>query len=206
MLQTVGFSEGKDALRRKLQEVARDPAFPMTGKGKDSGIYDALKEGVQILGNPSSADSLLVITDGLDEGSKSRPNEILDLLSRPVVRIFSILVDPVSGQRSSIDPNGFVRLVQKSGGKVFGPIVAENPAFQNSKKGVEIRKDMEEQLVRFYSGILGNDVLTIHVSSTIQKPEAVGLSLTDSARRQIKKAQVFSPHEIGPCSDIGASR
>jgi VWA domain containing CoxE-like protein len=205
VLETVAFSQGRDAVWHRLAEVARDPTFPHGAKENDSRIYDILKEGERVLGNPTSADSFLVITDGLDEGSKSKPDEILDLLSSSMTRIFAILVAPLPGKKSSVDPSAFafVSLVEKSGGKVFGPIDANNTAFQNSAKTPQAQKVMEEQLDQFYRGIFANDVLTVQVQSTIQKPEAVRLSLTDSARRQLNKPQIFFPHEVGPCSSIG---
>jgi len=118
-----------------------------------------------------------------------------------MVRVFSILVDPLgplAGQR--LDTHEFVKFIQKSGGKVFGPVDA------GSAKGAQIGKVTAEQLGQFYKGILQNNVLTIQVSSAIQKPQAVSLSLTDSARQQLKKPQIFFPHEIGPCSNADMSR
>jgi hypothetical protein len=208
VLETEGFSQGRDAIRQRLEEVAADPVFPDAWKADDSRIYDILKEGGRVLGNSTSADSFLVITDGFDEGSKSKPDEILDLLSSSMIRVFAILVAPLPGLKSSVNPGAFafVSLVEKSGGKVFGPIDANNTAFRNSAKTAEARKVMEEQLGQFYRGIFANDVLTIQAPSTIQKPEAIRLSLTDSARRQLKRPQIFFPHEIGPCSNIGTSR
>ena len=99
-----------------------------------------------------------------------------------------------------VDTHEFVKFIQKSGGKVFGPVDA------TSAKGAQVGRVMAEQLGQFYRGILENNVMTIQVSSTIQKPQAVGLSLTDSAPQQLKKPQIFFPHEIGPCSNADMSR
>ena len=140
----------------------------------------------------------------MDEGSKSKPDEILALLSGPMVRVFSIIVvDPIfSGSMRTLDePSSgpFVDLVQKSGGRIFGPVDLKKAGLTSSTNSVESRQVLSEQLVQFYRGILQNDLLTIQPSSDIAKPEAVRLSLSDSAQRQWKHTRVFYPHEIGPC-------
>jgi hypothetical protein len=200
VLETVGFSQGKAAIQQRLEEVAKDPAFPMPRKANDSRIYDILKEQVLKLENPTSADSFLVITDGLDEGSTAKPDQIIDLLSSSMIRVFTILADPIQGQPSTVGPDAFVRIVQRSGGKVFGPIGSNNAAFRKSAKMTEAQKMLEDQLGQFYRGVYSNDVLVIQTPSVILKPEVVGLTLTDSAR-QAKKVQIHIPHEIGPCAD-----
>ena len=206
VLETVGFSQGKVAIQHRLAEIAQDRAFPEPAKANDSSIYDTLREAVLMLNDPTSADSLLVITDGLDEGSKTKPDEILNLVSSSMIRVFTILVDPIQGQPSSVGPNGFVRIVQRSGGTVFGPIGSNNAAFRKSAKRAEAQQLMEDQLGQFYRGIFANDVLVIETPSVILKPEAVDLILTDSARHEKKKVQIHFPHEIGPCPEIGSSR
>jgi hypothetical protein len=202
ILETVGFSQGKAALQQRLEEVAKDPAFPMPRKANDSRIYDILKEEVLKLKNPTSADSFLVITDGMDEGSTAKPDQIIDLLSSSMIRVFTILVNPIQGQQSSAGPDAFVRIVKRSGGKVFDPIDSEHAAFRKTAKTAEAQKVLKEQLGQFYRGIFGNDVLMIQAQSTIQKPETVALSLMDSARQQLKKAEIYFPHEVGPCPAV----
>jgi hypothetical protein len=206
VLETVGFSQGKTALQQRLEEIAKDPAFPVPRKPNDSRIYDILKEQALKLENPSSADSFLVITDGLDEGSTAKPDQIIDLLSSSMIRVFTILADPIQGQPSSVGPDAFVRIVQRTGGKVFGPIGANSAAFRKSAKTPEAQKMMEEQLGQFYRGIFANDVLVIQTPSVVLTPEAVGLTLRDSAQREMKKVQIHFPREIGPCPEIGSSR
>ena len=206
VLETIGFSRGRAAIQQRLEEIAKDPAFPMPRKANDSRIYDILEKETLDLENPTSADSLLVITDGADEGSKAKPDQIIDLLSSSMVRVFTILVDPIQGQQSSLGPDAFVRIVKSSGGKVFGPVDSENTAFRKTAKATEAQKALEEQLAQFYRGIFANDVLVVQAPSAIQKPEAVDLALTDSARRNMKKVQIHFPHEIGPCPKIDHSR
>jgi von Willebrand factor type A domain len=211
VVQTVEFSEGKDALRRRVEEISKNPNLPEASKENGSRIYDAVGWGIQLLEKPTSADSLLVITDGVDEGSKSRPEEVLNQLSGPMVRVFSILVEPVflyvgkeSEPLGSV-PNEFIEFAKRSGGEVFGPVDKEKVGLSNQmRKDVAVR-EMVKRLVEFYAGILQNDVLTIQVPPGIQKPEAIGISLADSAGDQWKKAKVYFPRQIGPCLDIRPS-
>jgi uncharacterized protein (DUF58 family) len=206
VLETIGFSRGRAAIQQRLEEVAKDSAFPMPRKANDSRIYDILEKEALDLENPTSADSLLVITDGADEGSTTKPDQVIDFLSSSMIRVFTILVDPIQGQQSSVGPDAFVRIVNRSGGKVFGPIDSANNAFRKTAKTAEAQKVLEEQLEQFYRGIFANDLLVIQAPSAIQKPEAVDLTLTDSARHKMKKVQIHFPHEIRPCPEIGTSR
>lgn len=141
--------------------------------------------------DPTSADYLLVIINGLDKGSRSRPNKVLSLLSSATVR--------VSLPHLGSAQNEFVEFVEESGGEVFGPVDAEKAGFGGSPRIAEARKVMTEQLGQFYGGMLQNDVLTIQVSPSSQKSEPSGLSLTDSTRHQWKKAHLYFPHQIGSC-------
>lgn len=202
VLESVGFSRDKAALQQKIDEVAKNPAYPMPRKADDSRIYDILKEQALKLENSTSADSFLFITDGTDEGSKANPNQIMDVLSRSTIRVFTILVDPIQGQQSSVGPDAFVRFVKRSGGKVFGPINSDNPAFRQTTKTAEAQKALEGRLREFYRGMFENDALIIEVPPTTQKPETVELSLTDSARQRLKKPEIQFPHEVGPCSPV----
>ncbi len=199
--ETIGFSEGDAAVRRRVDEISKDPTFANRQDETGTAIIDALVHGFHVLDSPTSADSLLMITDGLDEGSKTKPEEVLALLSVKMVRVFCIqMVDPVIsrvGQERGTSAAPFVDLVQKSGGRVLGPIDLMKGRFAGSQE--ELIKSLQEQLIQFYRGILQNDVLTIQLSAGVTKIEPLRLSLSDSAQRQWKHARVFYPHEIGAC-------
>jgi hypothetical protein len=205
VLETIGFSQGRTAIQKRLGELAKDPAFPMPKKANDSRVYDVLEKEVRDLKSPTSADSLLVITDGGDEGSKTKPDQVINSLSSSMIRVFTILVDPIQGQSSTVGPEAFARIVKTSGGKVFGPIDSNNAAFQKTAKTAEAQKVLEERLRQFYSGIFANDLLVVETPSAIQKPETVELTLTDSGRQKVKRVQLHFPHEFAPCSEIASS-
>jgi hypothetical protein len=206
VLETIGFSGGRAAVQQRLGEVANDPSFPRPSKAGDSRIYDSLKKEILDLRDPTSADSLLLITDGGDEGSTARPDEILDLLSTSRVRVFTILVDPAPGSRTGPDIDPFIRMVKKSGGNVFGPINSENSAFLRTAKTAEANRVLGERLQQFYHGIFENDLLAIRAPFAIPKRQSFDLILTDSSGHKMKNAQIHFPNEIGPCSEIGSSR
>lgn len=198
VVDTVDFSKGNAAVRRRMEEIAKDPAFAERQNKRGTGIFDALKEGLHQLDSPTSADSLLVITDGADEGSKTRPDEILKLVSGPMVRLFSILViDPVF--TGPMQTSELLDLVQKSGGSVLGPVDLRKAGLTISSNNPESRKVFSDTLIQFYRGILQNDLMTIQVSGDLTKGRPLRLSLSDSAQHQWKHAHIFYPHEIGLC-------
>ncbi len=61
---------------------------------------------------------------------------------------------------------------------------------------------MEDRLKNFYRGMFENDVLMVEGPLTGQKSEIVELSLTDSARKPLKKPEIQFPHEVGPCDAV----
>jgi hypothetical protein len=202
VIETVGFSEGSAAVRRRVEEISKDPAYANQPDRPGTAIFDALKEGFYLLENPTSADSLLVITDGMDEGSNTKPGVVLALLSVPMVRVFSILmVDPIFSKhpQASIASGSFTNLVEKSGGQIFGPVDLTKMGLSNSPHSAELRETFGEKLLHFYRGILQNDILTIGVPSGVTNAEPARLSLSDSAQRQWKHVHIFYPHEIGAC-------
>ncbi len=210
VIETVGFSQGSAAVRHRMEEISNNPAYANQPGKPGTAIFDAMKEGFHLLESPTSADSLLVITDGLDEGSNTKPSDLLALLSVPMVRVFSILmVDPVfmvdrvyGGQRQNPKSVAFTDLVEKSGGRVFGPVDLAKTGLSNSPHSAELRDAFEERLLQFYRGILQNDIVTVEMSSgVITKPEPLRLSLSDTAQRQWKHAQIFYPREIGACPE-----
>jgi hypothetical protein len=208
VVETVDFSKGNAAVRRRMEEIAKDPAFAKRGDKGGTIIFDALKEGFHQFDSPTSADSLLVITDGGDEGSKTKPDEILKLVSGPMVRLFSILViDPVfAGQTQSVpglNSAALADLVQKSGGSVLGPVDLKKAGLTNSSNSPESRKVFSDTLVQFYRGILQNDLMTIQVSADLTKARPLRLSLSDSTQHQWKHTHIFYPHEIGLCPVSG---
>lgn len=206
VVETVDFSKGNAAVRRRMEEIAKDPAFAKRGDKGGTIIFDALKEGFHQFDSPTSADSLLVITDGGDEGSKTEPDEILKLVSGPMVRLFSILViDPALPGRLSqrLTSAALADLVQKSGGSVLGPVDLKKAGLTNSSNSPESRKVFSDTLVQFYRGILQNDLMTIQVSADLTKARPLRLSLSDSTQHQWKHTRIFYPHEIGLCPVSG---
>lgn len=212
VLQTIDFSQGNDAVRRAIDNISKDPAFASRQDKPGTAIFDALKAGFQQLDSPTSADSLLLITDAFDEGSKANPEQLLTILSVPMVRVFCIqMVDPVArlstlGPAADPTTGPVLGLVQKSGGRVFGPVDPTKTGFTNSPDSAELRNSIGRQLVEFYRGILQNDLLTIQLSSDPPKDEPLRLSLSDSAQRQYKHAHLFYPHEIPACPAAAASK
>lgn len=186
--ETIGFSEGNAAVRRRVEEISKDPAFAKRQDKTGTAIFDALIHGFHLLDSPTSADSLLVISDGLDEGSKTKPDDVLAALSVEMVRVFCVqMIDPVVsrvGQDREPSPEPFVDLVQKSGGRVLGPIDLMKGRFSGSQERAELIKSLQEQLTEFYRGILQNDLLTIQWSAGLTKIEPLRLSLSDSAQHQ----------------------
>jgi hypothetical protein len=206
LIETVDFSRGNDFVRERVAELAKDPVLAKKEGNSGSRIFDALKVGFALIVNPTSADSLLVITDGYDEGSETNPAEILNLVSGSMARVFSIrAISPALATKPrswTLAPDEFDLnyVVQMSGGRTLGPVDLNKAGLLGSSDNPEGRRAFSEQLVQFYRGILQNDLLTIEISPNVKKLEAVRLSFSDRSGGQLDHAQIFYPQEIGPCA------
>ena len=124
-----------------------------------------------MLENPTSADSLLVITDGLDEGSKNSPDEVLSQLAGPLIRVFTVLVDLFRVKGHVQTRVSSLGLSRSRVGRCLARSTLETLRSVTRQKVLKLGKSWRGQLGQFYRGILENNVLTIQVSA-IQKPQA----------------------------------
>jgi hypothetical protein len=205
VVEKIDFSQDPGAVGRRLRAIADDPTFLKKYVHGRTGIYDALQSGLQLLDNPTSADSLLVITDGGDVGSKTSVEQLLAELSPSATRVFSILFirriiernDPREDARVVKE---FIDFVPRSGGDIFGPILVNRSGNYAMVNPQRTSKPFGEELSEFYKEMFNNDVLSLRTGASLSKPIRLELRPSSQSHEKWKDATLFFPHQLGPCS------
>jgi hypothetical protein len=204
IVETVDFSQDRGAVDRRLKAVAADPSFMKQYVHGRTTIYDALQSGLQLLHNPTSADALLIVTDGGDTGSKTSPDLLLAELSQTSTRVFSIMFlrrmiergDPGEDTRVVKE---FIDFVPRTGGDIFGPMLVNRSGQYTMINSLRTSKPLPQELAEFYKEMLNNDVVSLKTSAPFTKPIKLELRASPQSRKKWKDAVLLSPHQLGPC-------
>lgn len=204
VIETIDFSQDRGAVDRRLKVISADPAFLKEYVHGPTALYDALQGGFQLLRNPTSADSLLVITDGGDTSSETSLSHLLDELSRSSTRVFSILFIRRLYERN--DPHAdvlklkeFIDFVQKSGGDVFGPLLVNRSGQYAMTNPRRTSKPLPQELTEFYKEMLENNVLSVKANKSFSKPIKLELHGSSQTKEKWKNATLLFPYQLGPC-------
>jgi hypothetical protein len=205
VVETTDFSEDPAAVDRRLKAISADPTFLKRYVHGRTALYDALQSGLQLLRNPTSADALLVITDGGDTDSKTSPNRLLGELSASSTRVFSIVFTRRLYERN--DPkadaqklNEFLEFVERSGGDIFGPLLINRSGQYAMANPQRTSKPLPQELTEFYKEMLENSVMSLKANTNLSKPVNLELRASPETKEKWKGAATFLyPREIGPC-------
>jgi len=74
--EQVGFSEGQKTIAERLRHLGTDTKDAEKLVHGRTALYDALLAGLQLLGAPTSADILYLVSDGGDNASRARFDEV----------------------------------------------------------------------------------------------------------------------------------
>jgi VWA domain containing CoxE-like protein len=204
VVETTDFSQDRAAVDRRLKAISADPTFLKQYVHGRTALYDALHAGFQLLRNPSSADSLLVITDGGDTNSKTSPNHLLDELSVSSTRVFSIVFNRRLYERNDPKPeaqklNEFLDFVARSGGDTFGPLLVNRSGQYAMTNAQRTSKPLPQELTEFYKEMLENSVMSLKANTTLSKLIKLELRPSSQTKEKWKGATLLYPREIGPC-------
>lgn len=204
VMETIDFSRDRSAVDHRLKAISADPAFLKQYVHGRTALYDALQSGFQLLRNPTSADSLLVVTDGGDTDSKVSLDHLLDELSSSSTRVFSVLFTRRLYERN--DPHQdflklkeFTEFVQRSGGDVFGPLLVNRAGQYAMTNPRRTSKPLPQELTEFYREMLENNVLSVKANRSFSKPIKLELHASSQTKEKWKNATLLVPYQLGPC-------
>lgn len=144
------FSRGRDAIGKWLSEnIDRPPKF----KDRRTALFDALSEGLKLLGAVQPGDVIYAITDGGDNASQTSARQVKAALLRSDIRLFAFLLADPESRHSLPEAEGentFLELVRDSGGFVFG-IKGQRSPFADSGKVNYSYDEKNRETIEAYS-------------------------------------------------------
>jgi Mg-chelatase subunit ChlD len=206
--EVVDFTPGNSAVAAKLEQLARDHDYVKANVKGHTALYDAIFRGLQLLDRPTSADALYVLTDGGDNVSTHRFEDVNQRLAAISVRLFAVILEGGHRMHAPEEDSGsqaMSELARKSGGEVLSAAewYGDRIALTADSEG---KWKTAETLSRLYQTILQDRLLEIELPSAIAKTERWELKLSDNAQRQWKGAQLtYSTRLLGCDSEVYGS-
>jgi len=202
--RVVGFPEGRKAATDGL--AALEPGRGWIPKGKTA-LFDAILEGLELLGSARPGDVIYVITDGEDSASRAKPDKVERALLATRVRLFALgLLDPrarglpqgAGGPAPGVvpdrpDPLGSSRFptrdelirssplhdfAEDTGGALF---TVEGYSFEGKRQA-----ELNLSLRRLYSQMTQFYRLEVALTEPIDKPGRWKLKLVDDNGKEVK--------------------
>jgi Mg-chelatase subunit ChlD len=201
--EAIDFAQGNSAVGDKLQQISSDYNYAKANVKGRTALRDSILAGLQLLGHPSSADALYVLTDGGDNASERSAAEVTQRLAVTSVRLFAVLLRQEGGYHNrppdESDPDELSQMARKSGGEILSAAAWHGKQMALSADS-EAKLKSQETLARLYQTILGDKLLEIELPFPIAKNEQWELKLSDSARRQWKGTHITYPTTLVKCS------
>jgi len=189
------FSDGQPAIVEKLIKLRQEsPAQRRTA------LFDTVVAALRLLPSPSSADVLYVISDGADNVSHTRFEQLRSQVTASGVRLFASLMQGQRHPNRSLTPeeeNGpwdLGQLANLSGGAVDTPLARGLPT--KPKENEAFLEGMRE----FYRTMVQNDQMQIQLPNAFYKTTAWELKLSKSANISPKNVSLFYRKSLEPCS------
>ena len=203
----IGFSRGNAAVLDQLNQMAAAQAFSEIGFQRLTALYEAVYRGWQLIEGPSSADLLLVISDGDDNKSSLKPEALERTLTGSGVRFFAVRVRDLENlsQARHLDelggPRELAEIAEKTGGEVFGPVGFRlngviHFAFSNYDYSDKTR--LEDALSWFLQGMIQRQAAEIQVPGANDTEESLELKLSNLSAHKWKGATVSYPRKLLP--------
>ena len=202
--ETAEFSPNNSSFEQILQKI-NDRNYPKTGVRGRTAFRDAIFHALRLFVHPSSADAVLVLTDGGgDNISKHNRSALLQSLEDSLVRLFFVLIPSEQhGYRNRLpedsDPNDLSALARSTGGEILSVVQWQGQKVILTRNS-ESTLTTEETLQRLYQAIVQNQLLEVALPDAVGKREHFELRLTATARKRWKNAQLTYPDVLNSCS------
>jgi von Willebrand factor type A domain len=200
ILNTVGFSEDRNAILNELKKLA--PGFKALSKkaNKDTALWDAISAGADMLGPSNSGDVIYAITDGGDNESKERAGLAERKLIERQIRLFGFFFYDEAYQGSSYSNAGdVIRMVHATGGS--SAVLWPSSRLLQTYDLTSDRLAKLDQSVQLQIAKIGKYYrVEIVPASNGNKSERLSLTFSHPNDPKWRDAQLSYPHRIPPCS------
>jgi hypothetical protein len=205
VLDVEDFSKGPATVLERLRAFeGTAPRIPK--RGRQTALLDALLRATDIFGEPEPGDAIYLISDGGENHSKARVEDVKRVLLRKGIRVYSFeLVVPRNfpTEEERLGPQVLQDLAQTTGGTITA---AERPFGVSydltSKWGPVLAAALNEvydEMRNFYQ-------LEIELPAEVDKPRKWKLEVVKEQGGLRKNATIIYPHELVPCSNASGTK
>lgn len=216
--ERAAFSEGNDAVLKKLREIESDPEYAKKRVWGRSAMRDAMLEGISFFGTPRAGDEMFVITTTHgDNASKTGMNSIQKAFDASGIRaFFCALSTPLWGGPTPAEQGGIDEMLafaEDTGGGVIGPHsywTGVSPFTGNRYDryqycppfGRPTPPDgsvLSRAIIVLYDQMTSSQRIEITLGASLRKRQKWKLMFSKEASSRFRRAQVVYPHYLQPC-------
>jgi len=207
IVERIDFPQGTTAVSDKLKQVGEDASYKKNPHG-ETALFDAILEGLRLLGPSSPGDVIYAITDGGDNKSRNSVREVQRALETAGVRVFALALTHMDSQHANTPEEEYGKsilqqVVDDTGGMQLEPIEITPVQFLRLGEGEKHR--IAKALKLLYQEMLRPYEVEIELPQTTEKPSMWRLTLSDKKRREVRGLQVAYPRELMPCTSLTAA-
>lgn len=204
--QQVDFFQGDSAVERRLLEIDADTNFPKKQVRGKTALRDAVLSALRLLGDLGYANSIYIITDGGDNESRNRFQQVRNDLVSSGVRLYVTLL--TSNRPMPDEQTGLIEvaeLAKATGGLVLGPVGGQPfgkvsyGLTKDELRGIAIRLD------ELYLAMTTNDTIEIELPQIVKKWSKWSLEISSEKKSAHKDWLVAYPQEVAPCAGTTSS-
>jgi hypothetical protein len=187
-----------DARERLLDEIERlraGPRVPEGGRQQRTALWDSLLDSARMFGPFQPGDVLYVITDGVDNFSRSRPADVTQELLSGGIRLFAFAI---ANRGFAYGTGELERMVQDTGGVVAAGSATDWREFTAAERSSPIRSALYAQ----HRQILGFHRLELELSEPVVWPQPWHLALTGLDENEQKNLVLNYPATLFACQRL----
>jgi VWA domain-containing protein len=165
-------------------------------------LYDALHKGLELFHGVNPGDSILLITDGGDNSSKTTENHVRRELREAGVRIFTILLNhsTAAPPEEEDGPRTISDLTDDTGGTFFS--VTRTERWSDTKWRASVLNDLR---IFWSEGVASGYLLTLQIPAGMKEARRWKLQIHKSGDNRLKNATILFPEKLMPCSANSAA-
>ncbi len=205
VVEQIPFEQGNSRIINRLAELASDANFERSKVHGKTAINDAIDNAFSLLGLPRTADSLYIVSDGINTAGHTPSRELETKVLSSGVRVFSIILRPAQGWEShrrledvlGTGPD-LLMLSRITGGASMS--VDE----EETKLSFDVGKKLSSPALSglFFAGMFDNELLQFTISGQIPKKRELKIELSATGKAHRKGAQFSYPNQLYVCSAI----
>lgn len=199
--EQIPFTKGQKAVADRLRQIRSGATYPAPLFHGRTALYDSLLAGMDLLGNPTSADSLYLISDGGDNASRTKGDDVTNRLTSNGVRLFVSLVvadhhlDNHLSPEEHDGPKTLYEMVKKTGGEMIQPFT-EGDLPNKLNEAEKIANAMDA----FHRKMIYSFRLELELSKPLNKWRSWELKSSGDNKEKWKDVRLVYPSQLAACS------